>query len=51
MHYPIKFTRLIVETPQKVLRMKEFKPVTRREIYLKDLMVTYRPPEEAFVAE
>ncbi len=50
-HYPIKFTRLIVETPQKVLRMKEFKPVARPEIYLMDLMVTYRPPEEAFVAE
>ena len=50
-HYPIKFTRLIVETPQKILRMKEFKPVARPEIYLKDLMVTYRPPEEAFAAE
>ena len=23
----------------------------RAEIYLKDLMVTYRPPEKAFVAE
>jgi hypothetical protein len=50
-YYPIKFTRLILETPQKVLRMKEFKPVARKDIYLKDLMVTYRPPEEAFVAE
>jgi hypothetical protein len=50
-HYPIKLTRLIVETPQKLLRMKEFKPVARPEIYLKDLMVTYRAPEEAFVAE
>jgi hypothetical protein len=50
-HYPIKLTRVIVETPQKVLRVKKFEPVARPEIYLKDLMVTYRPPEEAFVAE
>jgi len=50
-HYPVKLTRLIVETPQKVLRMKKFEPVARREIYFKDLMATYRPAEEAFVAE
>jgi hypothetical protein len=49
--YPITLTRLIVETPQKVLRMKKYEPVERSQIYLKDLMVTYRPPEEAFVAE
>ncbi len=50
-HYPIKFTRLIIETPQKVLKGTEFKPIARAEIYLKELMVTYRPPEQAFVAE
>ncbi len=49
-HYPLKFTRLIVETPRKVLRFADFKPVARQEIYLKDLIVNYRPVEEAFVA-
>jgi hypothetical protein len=50
-HYPMKLTRLIVEMPQKVLHMREFKAVPRPEIYLRDLTVTHRAPEEAFVAE
>ncbi len=50
-HYPLKLTRLIVEMPQKVLHLREFEPVKRSEIYLRDLSVTHRPPEEAFVAE
>ena len=49
--YPLKFKKLIVALPEKVLYMKDYKPVPRQEIYIKDLMVTYDPPEKAFVAE
>jgi hypothetical protein len=49
--YPLKFRRLILELPEKVLYLTELVPPPRPEIYLKDLLVTYRPPEEAFVAE
>ncbi len=49
--YPLKFRRLIVELPEKVLHLTTLVPPVRPDIYLKDLLVTYRPPEEAFVAE
>lgn len=49
-HYPLRFTRLIVTLPEKVLRFREHAPVARSEVYLKDLMVTYLPPEDAFQA-
>jgi hypothetical protein len=49
--YPLRFTRLIVELPEKVLRFRDYAPVPRQTICLKDLMVTYAPPEQAFVAE
>jgi hypothetical protein len=48
--YPLKFTKLIVELPEKTLRLTEYAPVRRTEIYIKDLMVTYDPPSKAFVA-
>lgn len=47
-HYPLRFTRLVLTLPERVLRFTEYEPVPRQEIYLKDLMVTYRPPEEAW---
>jgi len=49
--YPLKFKKLIITIPEKVLQLTEYKPVKRQEIYLKDLMVTYEAPETAFKAE
>ncbi|MGC8805848.1 MAG: hypothetical protein ACP5QD_07950, partial [Candidatus Ratteibacteria bacterium] len=49
--YPLKFKKLIITVPEKVLYLTEYKPVQRQEIYIKDLMVTYEPPEMAFKAE
>ncbi len=49
-HYPLRFTRLIITLPERVLRFRDYEPVARQEIYLRDLMVTYLPPEEAFTA-
>jgi hypothetical protein len=48
--YPLKFTKLIVELPEKTLQFTKYAPVPRLEIYLKDLMVTYDPPDKAFAA-
>lgn len=50
-YYPLKFKRLIITLPEKVLRFKSFAPIKKQEIYLKDLTVTFDPPEKAFVAE
>jgi hypothetical protein len=49
-HYPLRFRKLIVVLPEKALHLREYRAVPRPEIYLKDLMVTYEPPEVAFVA-
>jgi hypothetical protein len=49
--YPLKFKKLIITIPEKILYLTEYKPVQRQEIYLKDLLVTYEPPEIAFRAE
>lgn len=49
--YPLKLKKLILTLPEKVLHLTRYAPVPRQEIYLKDLMVTYDPPEKAFVAE
>jgi hypothetical protein len=43
--------KLIVTMPEKILYGTEYKAVPRPAIYLKDLMVTYDPPEKAFVVE
>jgi hypothetical protein len=48
--YPLKFRKLIITLPENILRFKDYRPVARQEIYVKDLMVTYVPPERAFVA-
>lgn len=50
-HYPLKFRKLVITIPEKVLALTDYRPVPRPEIYLKDLMVTYAPPETAFVAK
>lgn len=39
--YPLKFRKLVVTIPEKVLRFRDYAPVPRPEIYLKDLRVTY----------
>ncbi len=49
--YPLTFKRLILEMPEKMLYLTSLATPARREIYLKDLLVTYRPAEEAFSAE
>ena len=49
--YPLTFTRLILTQPEKILYGTEYKAVGRPEIYLKELSVTYEPPEKAFCAE
>ena len=49
--YPLKLKKLVITLNENVLRLKDYGPPPRPEIYLKDLMVTYRPPEEAFTAE
>ena len=48
--YPLRFTRLIVTLPEKVLYVDRYAPVARQEICLHKLQVTYCPPEEEFVA-
>jgi hypothetical protein len=48
--YPLKFRKLIVELPEKALYLTNYAPVPRAEIYVKDLMMTYEPPEKVFVA-
>jgi hypothetical protein len=48
--YPLTFKKLIVELPEKMLQLTNYAPVPRAEIYVKDLTVTYDPPEKAFVA-
>ena len=44
-HYPLKFTRLILELPEKTLHVKTYAPVKRAEIYVKDLTVGYGDAE------
>ena len=50
-HYPLKFTKLAVTFPSFILYGPEERQPARPEIYLKDLMVSYRAPEVAFGAE
>ncbi len=49
--YPLTLKKLIVTMPEKILYGTEYKAVPRPAIYLKDLMVTYDPPEKAFPVE
>lgn len=41
--YPLTFTKLIVELPEKTLHLKDFVPAPRPEVYLKDLVVCEGP--------
>lgn len=47
--HPLKFTKLVVELPEKVLHLTRFAPVGRAEIYFKKLVVDYLPSEQAFI--
>lgn len=49
--YPLRFTKLIVTLPEKVLYVDRYEPVARQEIYVHKLQVTYVPAEDAFLAE
>ncbi|MBM4047327.1 MAG: hypothetical protein FJ279_19655 [Planctomycetes bacterium] len=49
--YPLKFKKLVITLPENVLRFRDYAPVPRQAIHLKDLRVTYEPPEKAFQAE
>lgn len=49
--YPLTFKKLIVTMPEKIVHLTDYVAVPRKDIYLRDLTVTYEPPEEAFVAE
>jgi hypothetical protein len=44
--YPLKFMKVIIELPEKVLYLNRQITVPRAEIYLKDLQVTYEVPEK-----
>lgn len=48
--YPLTFTRLIIELPEKVLHLNRLVSAPRPEIALKDLRVTYEAPQTAFAA-
>jgi hypothetical protein len=49
--YPLKFRELVITMPEKVLYLTQYIPPPRYEIYLKDLMVTYKPAEKVFAGE
>lgn len=48
--YPLKFTKLIIEMPEKVLHLNRQIVPPRPEIYLKGLQATYEAPAVAFAA-
>lgn len=50
-HYPLKFTRLVVTMPEKVLYGMQYIQPSHYQINLKDLMVTYDPAEKVFAGE
>ncbi len=49
--YPLKFKKLIVTIPEKILYVKDYISVPRQEIYFKDLLATYEPVEEIQLGE
>jgi len=49
--YPLKFRKLILTIPEKVLYLTRYEPVKKQEIYLQALSATYVPPDEAFAGE
>jgi hypothetical protein len=48
--YPLTFTKLIIELPEKVLYLNKMITVPRTEVYLKGLQATYESPDKAFAA-
>ncbi|MBL9133188.1 MAG: hypothetical protein JNG86_18405, partial [Verrucomicrobiaceae bacterium] len=48
--HPLKFTKLIIEMPEKVLYLNKMITVPRPEIYLKGLQATYQPVQEVSAA-
>lgn len=48
--HPLKFTKLIVEMPEKVLYLNKMITVLRPAIYLKGLQATFQPVQEISVA-
>lgn len=48
--YPLRFRRLVVTMPEKIVFLDDYRAVTRPEIYLRDLAVTYRPVAEEHAA-
>jgi len=49
--YPLKFKKLVITMPEKILYMTDYIPVPKPEIQLRDLMVTYDPVEKVFAGE
>ena len=49
--YPLKFKKLILTMPEKVLYLTEYIPPRTHEIRLRDLMVTYTPADAVFAGE
>lgn len=48
--HPLKFTRLIIEMPEKVLYLNKMITVPRAAIYLKGLQATYEPVQQVSAA-
>lgn len=50
-HYPLKFKRLVVTMPEKVLYGTQYAAPQSYEVRLKDLMALYEPVEKVFAGE
>ena len=50
-HYPLKFRRLVVTMPEKVLYGTRYAPPARYDIRLKNLVALYEPVEKVFAGE
>lgn len=48
--YPLTFTKLVIELPEKVLYLNKMITVPRAEIYIKGLQATYEPIEKVSAA-
>jgi hypothetical protein len=50
-HYPLKFKRLVLTMPEKVLYGTHYTPPRHYDIRLKDLVALYEPVEKVFAGE
>jgi hypothetical protein len=50
-HYPLRFKRLVVTMPEKVLYGTQYAPPRHHEIRLRDLVALYDPVEKVFAGE